>query len=474
MRKARGMTGRIGFIVFYALSAWSDALAQGGSSHALRGAVYDSIGHAPLRGAIVQVVRAEPNVEGRTYTMVTDTAGRFELAGLPTGRYAIGFQHPLLVSLGVESPLYALDANRDSLTANLATQSVATMRRQLCPGSRDAEQTGVLTGSVVSAGDNLPLDSAVVAVEWFELTVVKGKLVSAPVQRVVRSDERGAFRVCDLPADGSVRLSVSRPGLRALQGDVLLDDAELWHREIALPREDRVRGTGIVSGRVTRADGVAIAAGRVTVKSLQREVPIAEGAFTLTDLPAGTWVLDVSALGYEPEQVWVDVSERSSTPLALSMVREAQKLETINVVGKAGRDVKTLQAIHDRSLVAAGTMFLPGTYLLEGAMLPSDVIRGARGFQMKSPTVVVARSYFDITGPKSCSSRADDLRDTNKTKEVAIYLDGERWLGGLEALNDHILPRDLLAVEAYPDVTSAPFLWRSRDACAVIAFWTKR
>ena len=31
----------------------------------------------------------------------------------------------------------------------------------------------------------------------------------------------------------------------------------------------------------------------------------------------------------------------------------------------------------------------------------------------------------------------------------------------------------ILAIEAYPDVLSAPFLWRTNDACAVVAYWTK-
>jgi hypothetical protein len=59
-------------------------------------------------------------------------------------------------------------------------------------------------------------------------------------------------------------------------------------------------------------------------------------------------------------------------------------------------------------------------------------------------------------------------------KVVAIYLDGSRLPGALEALNRMVPPSDILAVEAYPDVMSAPFLWRTRDACAVVAYWTKK
>jgi hypothetical protein len=59
-------------------------------------------------------------------------------------------------------------------------------------------------------------------------------------------------------------------------------------------------------------------------------------------------------------------------------------------------------------------------------------------------------------------------------KMVAIYLDGARYHGGLNALNDAVTMKQILAIEAYPDVASAPFLWRTNDACAVIAVWTKR
>lgn len=59
-------------------------------------------------------------------------------------------------------------------------------------------------------------------------------------------------------------------------------------------------------------------------------------------------------------------------------------------------------------------------------------------------------------------------------KMVVVYLDGARFRGGLEALNNAVPMRQILAVEAYPDAASSPFLWRTKDACAVIAVWTKR
>jgi hypothetical protein len=57
---------------------------------------------------------------------------------------------------------------------------------------------------------------------------------------------------------------------------------------------------------------------------------------------------------------------------------------------------------------------------------------------------------------------------------MVVYLDGARVAFGLQGVNDAVRPEDILAVEAYPDVISAPAIWRTNDACAVVAFWTKR
>jgi len=91
---------------------------------------------------------------------------------------------------------------------------------------------------------------------------------------------------------------------------------------------------------------------------------------------------------------------------------------------------------------------------------------------MKGPTKVEGRVYGMKAKPCTSVSAADSMLKVGD-KSVAVYLDGSRVPGGLEMINRMVPVKDLLAVEAYPDVVSAPFLWRTNDACAVIAFWTK-
>ena len=53
-------------------------------------------------------------------------------------------------------------------------------------------------------------------------------------------------------------------------------------------------------------------------------------------------------------------------------------------------------------------------------------------------------------------------------------MNGLRVVGGLPELRTAVTMRDVLAVEAYQDVATAPVEWRTYDACAVLAIWTKR
>ena len=61
-----------------------------------------------------------------------------------------------------------------------------------------------------------------------------------------------------------------------------------------------------------------------------------------------------------------------------------------------------------------------------------------------------------------------------RTRTLAVYLDGARVIGGLAELRTSVTMRDILAMEAYQDIATAPLEWRTNDACAVIAIWTKR
>ncbi|MES2179407.1 MAG: hypothetical protein V4550_16230 [Gemmatimonadota bacterium] len=165
-----------------------------------------------------------------------------------------------------------------------------------------------------------------------------------------------------------------------------------------------------------------------------------------------------------------------------SIVRDTasrpQLLEATRVVGeRSARDQQILDGIAHRMKSGGGTAFLPGNSWLEGAQFPSEVVRGARGFSYKSADVVEGRVRPEMK-KVACSSASpvmtEVLNPKFPRKSVIVYVDGEKYNGGLLMLNSAVGMDKVLAMETYPDVVSAPLLWRTNDACAVIAVWTKR
>jgi hypothetical protein len=134
------------------------------------------------------------------------------------------------------------------------------------------------------------------------------------------------------------------------------------------------------------------------------------------------------------------------------------------------KDSAKLGEIERRMRTAHGSLIRSGDLTVRNAKLAIDPLAMAHGFSVKTSTVVEARGGCR-SAPKADSI---DLRPRRTQKKyVAVYLDGSRVPGGLDMVNMMVPPDDILAIEAYPDVISAPFMWRTNDACAVVAYWTK-
>lgn len=233
-----------------------------------------------------------------------------------------------------------------------------------------------------------------------------------------------------------------------------------------------VNPTPLIQVRVVDELGAPIDAGRAVIDTLNRWVLIEKGMATIADLPAGKWLVAVRALGFRPESVVVQAEVRPSAIPTVMLHRIAQNLAPVEVTATlTSKDSAKLRGIEQRMRTAHGTLIKGDDLAVRNADLGSDPLASAHGFSRKSATVVVARGGCQ-SFPKADSV---DMRPTrSKRKYVAVYLDGSRLPGGLEAINRMVPPSDILAIEAYPDVISAPFLWRTNDACAVVAFWTKK
>lgn len=108
-------------------------------------------------------------------------------------------------------------------------------------------------------------------------------------------------------------------------------------------------GTGSVSGRVTSGDGTPIAGAGVTLEGngANRVVRAdVAGRFALDGVPAGTYVIRVSALGYDRlSGGTIDVHAGEATSVALTLVRSSTSLVTIGRVNtRSGEALSTSSA----------------------------------------------------------------------------------------------------------------------------------
>ncbi|HYD51283.1 MAG TPA: carboxypeptidase regulatory-like domain-containing protein, partial [Gemmatimonadaceae bacterium] len=295
-------------------------LASGVAAH-VAGVVHDSLAGAPLDGATVQLVSAD----GQRLVFrsaVTDGGGAFALDEVPAGRYLLGFLHPLLDSLGLHAPGREVVVVRgERMRVDLAVPPAARIRVALCGGSA-ASPPAVQLGVVRSAIDRSPVSGAVVEGGWSEYAIGRGTVGHRIARVADTTGSDGRFVLCDVPQAGAAMLRVTRGSERSALVALDLAANGISRRDVyvgqarsarALAPSDTLAseiemGDGVLRGRVLDRDGARpIAGARVGIAGGPEARTAGSGEWTLTDLPMGTRILEVRAVGYAPTRLPVDV-----------------------------------------------------------------------------------------------------------------------------------------------------------------------
>ena len=138
--------------------------------------VFDSLAHRPLAAALVQLVNAD-SLSAAVPASVTDSLGRYEFDGVPAGRYLLGFLHPLIDSIGVEPKAREVRVDgTGNVRHDLALPGANTIRVSLCGAAAVADSDAVILGVVRHASGGQAVDSAVVAAEWIEMFLERGRV----------------------------------------------------------------------------------------------------------------------------------------------------------------------------------------------------------------------------------------------------------------------------------------------------------
>lgn len=422
----------------------------------IRGLVYDSlVASGPLNGATVELLEL-----GRVVT--TDSRGTFRFDSLPGGRYTLSFSHPSLVSTGFTPPDRSFDLTAGlDIVVTLATPSANTIYRRLCPGVRD-QRTGVLLGTLSEAGSGRPITAGEVRGEWNETSFSKAGL--ARRQRIIRAgpDSAGRYRLCGMPTDVPVLLRVLVAGINGPPLELKMDDRAVLVRHLTAATDTVTSGNAQLSGRVT-ANGRGLAEAQILVLGTDRIGRSgADGAFAMSDLPAGSHTIEARAIGYARRRQLIDLKSSPGDNVIFELARLPVELPEL----KVSASQTGLNGFDERRRLNNGGHFITGEELTRrGTIRVEDAFKGLPGVKV---TPAGLNDYY-ILSTRGGSGFSSECEFTVFIDDVRIPLDPENGLG------IPVVPQDVRGIEVHQGPGSAPIQYQaSGNNCGVILIWTKR
>ena len=272
--------------------------------------------------------------------------------------------------------------------------------------------------------------------------------------------------LCDLPTD--VGLVVEGRAGEGPTGMVLIDLAGR-----AFTRADVhlavTAATGSVTGVVRNQNGTTIpGAAVVAVGTASRVDADGAGGFALTDVAAGSRIVEARAIGYPPAQVQVMIRPGGSQQLTIVLGDSAHVLDPVTV--EASYQPYLARVGFERRRNTGVGHFLDTTDIRSaGAVQFEEVFRMVPGVQLRpngsSYLVELQRGRGQVTN-----------REFANYCPPSYFIDGVYFpLPPVETPSVPVAPEEILAIEIYANLFSAPMQYqRLNSGCGVILVWTKR
>ncbi|NBS59442.1 MAG: hypothetical protein EBS65_20865 [Betaproteobacteria bacterium] len=445
------------------------------------GIVRDSISHAPLAAATVQLV-APDSLARLGRSTVSDSLGRFRITDVADGQYMIGFYHPLLDSLGVEPPPRAVRVEgHQPVVVDLATPSADRIRVTVCGVRAPTDSTALLMGVVRDVTTHAPAAGVKVAGEWLELAFRPDGVDRHQPRLVATTGDNGWFAICNVPRSGTMFLMASRGADSTDMIEVQIPADGFLRRELFLGPSRRIASTaagtpdsagvgarmirvgdGRLSGTVLVANGtrplagaqVRIADGMVT-RTNER------GEWTITDAPGGTRVLDVRAIGYYPERRTVDVVDNAA-PVQVALSTLKAVLDTVRISASRVRYGIDRGGFEQRAR-SAGT----------GRFITADDIKR----RPVTNTTDVFRLMAGVRLERDSSGFTKQLQVRGMMADwctPSIYLNGG-FMSGFDAdeIDAMVQPEHIKGIEIYTGPGIPAAFQQGMTGCGSIVIWTR-
>ena len=424
---------------------------------AIVGVVDDSLRGGPLSGATVALI-------GTSLRTKVDREGFFRIDSVPPGEAQLAVLHPLFdtLFLAVTSPKFMLVAGQLEELA-IASPPLSLVRNRVCPRGGVATGRAMLTGRVDGADDDKPMVGAVVSLVYID------PASGTPIQRVrtTRAREDGLYVICGLPETltGTVQAAVgtvSSSEIPVTMKEQLLATASFL---IGTPSKDStVRGSAILTGRVTDVAGVPMAQAQVAVEGgTAVAVTSTDGTFVLRGLPSGTTSAVVRKIGYSPALRTVHLRAAEPQRLSVALAAGVRALPTVTITGTMEAALKKVGFNERRNMASRSAFMLPADIEKRMARNFTDLFRTMNGFRVSDSgmgqMIEATRSSMG-NGQAGC---------------VNVYVDRVAFEQMSPGDLDSAFPIGMIgAIETYASANETPaeFSMPGRG-CATIVAWTK-
>jgi len=451
------LLGGLGLLLAAPVRAQSPPPAPSG---VLRGVVYDSlITRAPLEGAEVWI-------ESTNRMARSDAGGRFTFDVLSPGRYVLTFYHPILDSAGISLPPVTVDVGSgESTNVALATPSPTQAHHLLCP--RDPmRRTGGLLVVVHNAADGMPVRSAAISAHWTTYDIGGGSVRGAPRTVEANSDASGHVLLCSLPTDVALVIRGRTEGGSA--GMLMIDLADR-----AFARADLELGsarlTGAVRGIVRNGNGSLVPGATVVAVGTDASVQADEfGRFSLDSVTAGSRIIEARAVGYMIGRAQAMVRPGAGQQVDIFLGDTVTVLDPVTVEATYAPYLSQV-GFNQRRQSALGHFLDTTDVKKSGAVRFEEMFRMVPGVQLRSNgsslLIELQRGEGQIGNP-TLANYCPPL----------YFIDGVYFrLPPTQTPSVPIVPAEVLGIEVYSNLFSAPPQYQRRDgACGVILVWTKR
>lgn len=414
------------------------------------GIVFDSVAMRPAAGAHVQLVSRDVTFAA-TYSATADTRGRFEVGGLPAGKYLMGFYFVGIDTLNIQLPPLEVTVRAGERTrVDLAVPSPRRIVAAICSAS-PADSVGAIVGFLRNAQNDQPLDSGAVSAAWSFITIGAGGVRFEPARVEAQVIPGGSFILCGVGAGGEVALIAASGSDTSGTIIVRIPDHGLLRRDVSVGGTVNVRGVVMTDADRPAPNVEVLLAGRD-----RPAVTDSAGVFRISAARAGTQTLEARALGYLPERRAVTLAADRDTSLDIRLTSLKKLLDTIHVVAErvywADRG-----GFRQRQRAGTGRYFDSEAIRKRNPIDVYDLLRTMPGIQ-------ITRSGFDeyVT-----------MRGGGGRCSPSLYIDGVRLPASL--LNDlrFLAPvQQIGALEVYSSSAGLPLQFSGFNDCGAIVVWT--